>query len=70
MLEDIKWLADLVAKTRSNHDVVPQAISDKMLKLLGSEISENQLSAARLISIANLMIADMAPVSSGKEPVE
>lgn len=70
MSEDAKWIGNLIAESRKKHNSVTQAASDRMLKLLSTEISEHQLSAAKLTSIAKLMIADMLPVSPGEEQKE
>ncbi|HUV79359.1 MAG TPA: hypothetical protein VMW40_00805 [Candidatus Bathyarchaeia archaeon] len=46
------------------------AVSIRMEKLLGGELSEQQLSTTKLSSIAKLLVVDMVPASSDTEAKE
>jgi len=70
MPSDIQWIAARIAEARKNHDSVTDAVSVRMEKLLGGELSEQPLSTTNLTSIAKLLLADMVPASSDTEAKE
>ena len=70
MPSDVQWIAARIAEARKDHDSVTDAVSIRMEKLLGGELSEQQLSTTKLSSIAKLLVADMVPASSDTEAKE
>jgi hypothetical protein len=70
MLNDSRWLKACIAKARKNHDSVTDAVSVRMEKLLGGELSEQPLSTTKLSNIAKSLVADMVPTSSDMEANE
>ncbi len=67
MPSDVQWIAARIAEARKNHDSVTDAVSNRIEKLLSSELSEQPLSKTKLSSIAKLLVADMLPASSDTE---
>jgi hypothetical protein len=67
MPEDVQWIAARIVKCREGNDLVTDAVSVRMQKLLSDDLSEQPLSPAKLTSIAKLLVADMVPVSSCAE---
>lgn len=70
MPSDVQWIAARIAEARKNHDSVTDAVSVRMEKLLGGELSEQPLSTTKLSSIAKLLVADMVPALSDTEAKE
>ena len=70
MSNDVQWIAARIAEARKNHDSVTDAVSVRMEKLLGGELSEQPLSTTKLSSIAKSLVADMVPASSDTEAKE
>jgi len=70
MPSDVQWIAARIAEARKDHDSVTDAVSIRMEKLLGGELSEQQLSTTKLSSIAKLLVVDMVPASSDTEAKE
>jgi len=70
MPSDVQWIAARIAEARRNHDSVTDAVSVRMEKLLGGELSEQPLSRTKLSSIAKLLVVDMVPASSDAEAKE
>jgi hypothetical protein len=70
MSNDVQWIAARIAEARKNHDSVTDAVSTRMEKLLGGELSEQPLSTTKLSSIAKSLLADMVPASSDTEVKE
>jgi len=70
MPSDVQWIVARIVEARKDHDSVTDAVSVRMEKLLGGELSEQPLSTTKLSNIAKLLVADMVPASSDTEAKE
>jgi hypothetical protein len=62
MQSNVQWIAARIVEARKNHDSVTDAVSVRIEKLLGGELSEQPLSTTKLSVIAKLLVADMVPI--------
>ena len=61
MSNDDNWITTRVANAREPHPSVTDAAAARMVQLLTGRLSEGQLPAAELTSVAKALIEDMAP---------
>ena len=67
MSNEVHWITARVAEARKRHASVTDAVSVRIEKLLKGQLSQRQLPAGELSSIAGALIADMDPASPKAE---
>jgi hypothetical protein len=67
MSNDDHWITTRITKARERHPLVTDAASARIDQLLTGQLSERQLPATELTSVAIALIADMVPASSKAE---
>ena len=67
MQSDVDWIKARITEAQKNHESVTEAVTARLEKLLGSELSERSLSSTKLANIANELIEDMTSASPKME---
>jgi hypothetical protein len=63
MSKDVNWITARITEARKLHPTVTEAVSTQIEELLRGQLSERELSTAKLSKVAKALIADMVPPS-------
>ena len=67
MSTDKSWIENRLSEARQGQQLVTEAVVARMKELLDGQLTEQQLSAGKLIDIAIALLADMTASASVKE---
>ena len=62
-----QWVTDVLSKARTNSPSIPDAVWSRMGSLMKGEISERDLTAARVKALAAVLVGEMASASQEED---
>jgi hypothetical protein len=67
MSNEVHWISTRITEARNRYPIVTEAVSVRTAELLKEQLTERQLSAKELTSVAKALIADMVPIPAKAE---